>query len=75
MLQRDAGTLVLEVADRGRGIPEASLERIRSGGSVFGVGVAGMIERTGQLGGSLEITSSDNGTTVRVRLTLGKEAR
>jgi PAS domain S-box-containing protein len=77
-LERDARTLVLEIADRGRGIPEASLKRIRSAGGVFGVGIAGMTERTGQLGGSLEITSSDHGTTgttVRVQLPLGKEAR
>jgi PAS domain S-box-containing protein len=77
-LQRDAGTLVLEIADWGRGIPEASLKRIRSGGAVSGVGIAGMSERTGQVGGSLEITSSNHGTTgttVRVQLPLGREAR
>jgi len=76
-LLRDARTLVLEIADRGRGIPEESLKRIRSGGGAFGVGIAGMSERTGQLGGSLEITSSDDGTTgttVRIQLPLGKEA-
>jgi signal transduction histidine kinase len=42
------------------------------------VGIAGMSERTGQLGGSLQITSSDHGTTgttVRVQVPLGKEAR
>jgi signal transduction histidine kinase len=77
-LLRDGRTLVLEIADRGRGIPEESLKRIRSGAGVFGVGIAGMSERTGQLGGSLEITSSDDGptgTTVRVQLPLRKETR
>jgi signal transduction histidine kinase len=77
-LARDARTLVLEIADRGRGIPETSLKRILIGGGAFGVGIAGMTERTGQLGGSLEITSSDHGTTgttVRVQLPLGKDAR
>jgi len=76
-LLRDARTLVLEIADRGRGIPEESLNRIRSGGGTFGVGIAGMSERTEQLGGSLEVASSDDGatgTTVRVQLPLGKEA-
>jgi signal transduction histidine kinase len=75
-LRRDAGTLVLEIADRGRGIPEASLKRIRSGRAMFGVGIAGMTERAGQLGGSLEITSSDRGTTgttVRVQVPLANE--
>jgi two-component system NarL family sensor kinase len=73
-LQCDAETLELEIADRGHGIPRASLERIRSGGGV-GVGIAGMSERTKQLGGRLEIASSDRGTTVRARLPLVKDAR
>ena len=73
-LLRDAETLVLEIEDRGQGIPAASLKQIRSGGSVAGVGIAGMSERIEQLGGHLEIASSDLGTTVRVRLPLGKDA-
>jgi len=34
-----------------------------------------MSERIEQLGGRLEIASSDNGTTVRVRLPLAEDAR
>jgi signal transduction histidine kinase len=34
------------------------------------VGIAGMSERMEQLGGRLEITSGDQGTTVRARLPL-----
>jgi len=71
-LGRDRETLVLEVEDRGHGIPNASFERITSGGG--GVGIAGMTERIEQLGGRLEVTSSDHGTTVRVRLPLAKDA-
>jgi signal transduction histidine kinase len=67
-VRRDAETLVLEIDDRGHGIPNASLEHIMSGGGVAGVGIAGMSERMEQLGGSLEITSGDQGTTVRARL-------
>ena len=67
-LRRDAETLVLEIEDRGHGIPKASLEHITSGGGVAGVGVAVMSERLEQLGGHLEITSGDHGTTVRARL-------
>jgi len=67
-LRRDAETLVLEVEDRGRGIPSASLEHIMSGEGGVGVGIAGMCERIEQLGGRLEITSSDRGPTgTRVR--------
>jgi two-component system NarL family sensor kinase len=72
-LRRDVETLELEIADRGHGIPPASLERIRSGG-IVGVGIAGMSERIEVLGGRLEIASSDRGTTVRARLPLVKDA-
>ena len=77
-LVRDARTLVLEIADRGRGIPKALLKRILSGRGAFGVGIAGMSERIGQLRGSLQITSSTRGTagtTVRIQLPLGKPGR
>jgi two-component system, NarL family, sensor kinase len=73
-LQRDAETLVLEIDDRGHGLPNASFEHIMSGGGIVGVGIAGMSERMEQLGGSLEIASGDQGTTVRARLPLVKDA-
>ncbi|HXM77190.1 MAG TPA: ATP-binding protein, partial [Thermoanaerobaculia bacterium] len=72
-LQRDAETLVLEIEDRGHGIPKATLQHITGRGGVVGVGIAGMSERIEQLGGRLEIQSGDRGTTVRVRLPLGKD--
>jgi signal transduction histidine kinase len=74
-LRRNAETLVLEVEDRGQGIPRASLKGITSKGGVVGVGIVGMSERIEQLGGCLEITSGDHGTTVRARLPLVKDAR
>jgi two-component system NarL family sensor kinase len=67
-LQRENGTLVLAIEDQGRGIPTDSLQRIRSGGGTAGVGIAGMSERIEQLGGRLEIISSNEGTTVLVDL-------
>jgi PAS domain S-box-containing protein len=73
-LQRDVEGLVLEIEDRGHGIPMGSLKRITSRGGVVGVGVAAMSERIEQLGGGLELTSSDRGTTVRVWLPLAKNA-
>ncbi|HEX9460592.1 MAG TPA: MEDS domain-containing protein, partial [Thermoanaerobaculia bacterium] len=69
-LRRDAETLVLEIEDRGHGIPSASLDHITSGRSVAGVGIASMSERIEQLGGRLEVTSSERGTTVGVWLPL-----
>jgi two-component system NarL family sensor kinase len=71
-MRRDPAALVLEIQDRGRGIPDASLRHITSG-SAGGVGIASMNERIQQLGGRLEITSSATGTTVRVRLPLANE--
>ena len=71
-LCRDAETLVLEIEDRGHGIPSASPRHIMNGGD--GVGIAGMCERLEQLGGSLEIESGDGGTTVRARLPLVADA-
>jgi PAS domain S-box-containing protein len=73
-LRCDAETLELDIEDRGRGIPHASLTRIMCGAGVAGVGIASMSERIEQLGGRLEITSDDRGTTVRARLPLGKDA-
>jgi signal transduction histidine kinase len=72
-LRREADSLLLEIEDAGHGIPEASLTGILSGGGGRGVGIAGMHERVEQLGGHLEIRSSDRGTTVRAELPLGKE--
>jgi signal transduction histidine kinase len=72
----DAETLVLEIEDRGRGIPDAALKHITSGGG-GGVGIVSMSERVEQLGGRLDVTSSDHGTTgttVRVWLPLVKDA-
>jgi signal transduction histidine kinase len=73
-LRRHAEMLALEIEDRGHGIPRASLEQITSGGGGAGVGIAGMSERTKELGGRLEVTSSDHGTTVRVSLPLVEAA-
>ena len=67
-------TLVLEIEDRGHGIPDASLKHIMSGGGVVGVGIAGMSERIEQLGGRLEITSSDHGHD-RARAVAAREGR
>jgi two-component system, NarL family, sensor kinase len=73
-LWRDRDALVLEIDDRGHGIPDSSLEQIVSGGGLVGVGIAGMRERIKQLDGSLEIASGAHGTTVRARLPLRKDA-
>ena len=65
--------LVLEIRDRGRGIPEDQLRELREHSSGQGVGIAGMRQRLRQLGGRLEIDSSSAGTTVRAMLPLPEE--
>jgi len=63
LLEKEGG-LVLEIRDKGKGIP-ADLERSGqdSVGSL-GVGLRGMKERMQHLGGKLELTSTSEGTRV-----------
>src|ERR1700751_2957642 len=73
ILVRNSDGLQLQVKDRGHGIPkEKSLYLMGSGG----VGLRGMRERIRQLGGTLEIDSSENGTTITIKLPIqsGKNA-
>jgi signal transduction histidine kinase len=57
--------VVLEVADRGCGIPAELLIRLGEGSSGSGVGLAGIRERLEELNGTLEIYSSALGTILR----------
>jgi PAS domain S-box-containing protein len=64
-LSTQDGMAVLEIKDDGKGIPSTVLQE--SGDSwqrAIGVGLRGMKERLGQLGGKLEISSSEHGATV-----------
>jgi len=64
-LTRKEARVVLEIADKGRGIPpELLAQSNRSWIGSMGVGLRGMIERIRQLGGELEISSSESGTVV-----------
>lgn len=66
-INRCDSEISLEVEDRGKGIPPEKREALNSGGTP-GVGIRGMRERLRQLGGSLEINSTDRGTIVVARL-------
>lgn len=59
--------IVLQVEDRGRGIPRELLAAIPSG-VTLGVGLRGMRERVQDFGGELEISSSERGTEVRAAI-------
>ncbi len=63
--------VLLEIGDAGRGMAHGAWERFQSGTSGAGVGIAGMRERLRQLGGRLEIRSSDQGTVVSAILPAG----
>src|SRR6202042_2364904 len=64
LLQVDANTITLLVRDYGKGIPPEKLARMNQTGSEVGVGIAGMRERLGELGGSLKIQSDGTGTVL-----------
>lgn len=72
-LVRNDHELQLQVTDGGSGIPKEKLPNIMSSG---GVGLRGMRERIRRLGGTLEIDSSEQGTTVSIKLPIqrGKNA-
>jgi PAS domain S-box-containing protein len=74
------GMGILEIEDKGKGIPSHLLEQsAKDWMGALGVGVRGMNERIRQLGGRLELVSNARGTTVsamvpadNLRLELGK---
>lgn len=61
----------LEVADHGRGMP-ANLGRPGNHTPRSGVGISGMRERVKELGGRLNISSGNKGTSVTVVIPLGE---
>lgn len=61
----DAEEITMEVSDHGRGMPEHVLQQLRGDGTKLGVGLAGMRERIHELGGTFDVSSGTNGTTVR----------
>ncbi len=60
---------ILQVQDNGHGIRNVDTDQIR-GIETIGVGIAGMRTRLRQLGGQLEIESSDHGTTITTSVPL-----
>ena len=69
-LEYAAERVTLEVRDFGHGIQAERLERFRNSGTGVGVGLAGIRERVSELGGELEISSDEGGTTVKVSIPL-----
>jgi signal transduction histidine kinase len=59
--------VILLISDNGKGIPQDSLFRFRAG-HAGGIGLAGMRERLAELGGTLEVDSTAEGTQIRATL-------
>jgi signal transduction histidine kinase len=70
------GVVRVEIKDQGQGLSTEKRAQMESGGTV-GVGIRGIRERVGQLGGSLEINSDGigSGTCIVVRLPAVEAAR
>jgi PAS domain S-box-containing protein len=65
----------LEIRDYGQGIPQEVLESFKTSGNGAGVGLAGIRERLREVDGKLELSSSGDGTVLRVSLLVAKTKR
>jgi signal transduction histidine kinase len=65
-LEKENAEVKLEISDRGHGMLEGAGKTPFGDSAELGVGISGMRQRLSQLGGRLEIRSSDNGTTITV---------
>ncbi len=66
-LSRSSEFVSLVIADEGAGMDASKVAAIKSG-RASGVGLRGMRERVRQLQGDLDITSSERGTIIQIRL-------
>jgi signal transduction histidine kinase len=70
VLELKSGNIVLRIKDYGKGIPQELVRAFREKGTTFGVGLTGMRERARELGGHLEIESSNSGTEMFLKVPL-----
>lgn len=63
-LSTSGGSVIFKVKDYGRGLPSSVVENLREDGTGGGVGLAGMMERIREIGGSLVVNSDASGTEV-----------
>lgn len=73
-LSSSAGYVMLTIRDHGRGIPAEILQRLSEEGSAGGVGLAGMTERVREVGGTLNIKSTSQGTEIVARIPISSAA-
>lgn len=70
----DESSVSLIVEDHGKGISRDVLARFAESGTNVGVGLAGMRERTKELGGTLEVQSGKKGTRLHVVIPIPVES-
>ena len=70
-LNRCHDAVLLEIEDKGKGIPPEKQSQLLGSGPI-GVGLRGMRERVVQLSGTLDIHSENSGTTVRAMFPIAK---
>jgi len=63
-LEKGNAEVKLQISDRGHGMPEGAGNGSAGENAELGVGISGMRQRLIQLGGRLEIESSNSGTTI-----------
>jgi signal transduction histidine kinase len=69
-MEIDGEFATIAIRDFGKGIPKHTLKQFKESGTNVGVGLAGIRERVKELGGTLEILSSREGTTLKASLPL-----
>ncbi len=70
-LIQDPRAIVLEIVDQGNGLAGRDKSIDTAGSESLGVGISGMRIRLRQLGGTLGISSTAAGTTIRARVPIG----
>ena len=70
LIRQEAGQVILEVKDNGRGIGQETLSLTGAG---MGVGLSGMRERARDLGGWMKVEASSDGTSLQIAIPLAPE--
>ena len=70
LIRQEAGQVILEVKDNGRGIRPEVLSRFDQTGTGMGVGLSGMRERVRELGGWMKVEANTDGTSLQIALPL-----
>ena len=74
LIRQEAGQIVLEIKDNGRGIGPEVLSRFDLTGAGLGVGLSGMRERVRELGGQMKLETDSQGTWLQIAIPLAPES-